>query len=205
MSRDRPLPQLMIEAPAVPADELPDLSESWAWAHAHVVEAGAPASVADQLRDQPDLNVSRLLCPRRLAEGRDYYACLVPAFEVGRLAGLGLAGARGGHDHRRRRGAGQRGVGATITLPMYFHWEFRTGPAGDFESLARRLTPRPVPDTVGFRRMYIAPPIRPCRRCRFDHGGMVEIEGALRAPDAGTGTVAAGRDSPRGSTRSSTC
>ena len=39
---DRPLPQLIIEAPAVPGDELPDLAESWAWAHAHVVEDGGP-------------------------------------------------------------------------------------------------------------------------------------------------------------------
>ena len=26
-----------------------------------------------------------------------------------------------------------------MQLPVYYHWEFSTGPAGDFESLARRL------------------------------------------------------------------
>ena len=182
---NRPLPQIVIEAPAVPADELPDLSESWAWAHAHVVEAAAPASVADHLRDNPNLNVSRILCPRRLKSDRDYIAGLVPAFEVGRLAGLGQE-IPTGTTTAPAWGAGG-GVAATVTLPLYFHWEFRTGPAGDFESLARRLTPRPVPDTVGFRRMYIGaahpalPPLAP------DAGGIVELEGALRAPDAGTG------------------
>ena len=33
-----------------------------------------------------------------------------------------------------------------VTLPLYFHWEFSTGPAGDFESLARRLQPFKVGD-----------------------------------------------------------
>ena len=89
VSRSRPLPALTIAGPAVPADELPDLAESWAWAHAHVVEEAPPASLPDYLRDRPNLNISRLLCPRRLQPDRDYLACLVPAFESGRLAGLG--------------------------------------------------------------------------------------------------------------------
>ena len=49
----------------------------------------------------------------------------------------------------------------SITLPLYFHWEFSTGPAGDFESLARRLQPFKVADgsdgtpTVGTVKMHI--------------------------------------------------
>ena len=91
---------------------------------------------------------------------------------------------------------GGNGVGATITLPLYFHWELRTGPAGDFESLSRRLTPRPVPDTVGFRRMAItrADPALP--DVDLDHGGILQLEGALRAPDAGTGTSLPGELAP---------
>ena len=103
--------------------------------------------------------------PAGSSRARDYVACLVPAFEAGRLAGLGpdvpdaatTTGPAWG-------GAG--GVGATITLPLYFHWEFRTGPAGDFESLARQLEPRPVPDTVGGGRCSSARPTRRCRRWR---------------------------------------
>ena len=35
--RSRPLPVLEIKAPALPQAELPDLTESWAWAHAQVM------------------------------------------------------------------------------------------------------------------------------------------------------------------------
>lgn len=182
--RDRPLPQLVIESPAVPADELPDLAESWAWAHAQVVEESPPASVADHLAQNPDLNVARLLCPRRLEDQTDYIAALVPAFESGRLAGLGQQVPDAATTAPAWGGAG--GVGATMTLPTYVHWEFRTGPEGDFEQLARRLVPRPVPDTVGRRRMSIAA-AHPALPELPATARVVELEGALRAPEAGTG------------------
>ena len=86
-----PLPRLTIDQPASAAAELPDLGES-AWAHAHMVEAGGGADVPATLAAQPDLNVSRLLCPRRLEPDRDYVACLVPTTEAGRRAGLVCAG-----------------------------------------------------------------------------------------------------------------
>ncbi|HEX6312895.1 MAG TPA: hypothetical protein VF152_14875, partial [Acidimicrobiia bacterium] len=187
VARDRPLPQLVIEPPTLPADELPDLSESWAWAHAHVVEDAPPASVPDHLRDEPDLNVARVLCPRRLEPERDYLACLVPAFEAGRLAGLGQDVPEA-PTTAPAWGAGGS-AGATVTLPLYLHWEFRTGPAGDFESLARRLTPRPVPDTVGFRRMFIGDAHPALPALPHDAGGIVHLEGALRSPEAGTGAA----------------
>lgn len=183
--RDRPLPQLVIESPAVPGDELPDLAESWAWAHTHVVEDGAPSSVAEHLAANPELNVSRLLCPRRLESQHDYVAALVPAFEHGRLAGLGQQVPDDDTTGPAWGAAG--GVGATVTLPVYFHWEFRTGPAGDFESLARRLIPRPVPDTVGRRRMFIGDAHPALPALAGDGGGIIDLEGALRAPDPGTG------------------
>ncbi|MEU1390910.1 MULTISPECIES: hypothetical protein [unclassified Nonomuraea] len=184
--RDRPLPQLLIEAPAVPADELPDLAESWAWAHAHVVEQAPPASVPDHLAHNPDLNVARLLCPRRLEDDTDYVAALVPAFESGRLAGLGQQVPDAATTAPAWGGAG--GVGPTVTLPTYFHWEFRTGPEGDFEQLARRLVPRPVPDTVGRRRMSIAA-AHPALPDLPEAARIVELEGALRAPEAGSGAA----------------
>ncbi|WP_371599925.1 hypothetical protein [Streptomyces sp. NBC_00564] len=184
--RDRPLPQLVIEAPAVPADELPDLAESWAWAHAHVVEEAPPTSVPDHLAQNPDLNVARLLCPRRLEDNTDYIAALVPAFESGRLAGLGQQVPDAATTAPAWGGAG--GVGATVTLPTYFHWNFRTGPDGDFEQLARRLVPRPVPDTVGRRRMSIAA-AHPALPRLPGAAQIVELEGALRAPGAGSGTA----------------
>jgi hypothetical protein len=182
VSRSRPLPALTIGSPAVAAEELPDLAESWAWAHAHVVEATAPASLPDYLRDQPNLNISRLLCPRRLKPDSEYVACLVPTFEIGRLAGLGLD-----VPESVTTTAPAWGTGTTNTLPLYYHWEFRTGSAGDFETLARRLVPRPVPDTVGFRRMAITTAHPALPALEPDAGGIVKLEGALRSPEAGTG------------------
>ena len=42
------------------------------------------------LHDRPDRTLSRLVCGRVLAPATDYLACVVPTFELGRLAGLGL-------------------------------------------------------------------------------------------------------------------
>ncbi len=185
VGRDRPLPTLSIEGPAVPGDELPDLSESWAWAHTQVVEETAPASVPDHLEKHPELNVARLVCPRRLESGREYIAALVPAFESGRLAGLGQSVPDGATTVAAWGGTG--GVGASVTLPLYFHWEFATGPTGNFEYLARQLEPRPVPDTVGKRPMFIGAAHPALPALAPDAGGVIDLEGALRAPDPGTG------------------
>ena len=79
-----------------PRRELPDLSESWAWAHAQVVSSGSTisepldhAALKQVLKGSPERTLSRLLCPRRLDPNIAYYACVVPAFDVGRKAGLG--------------------------------------------------------------------------------------------------------------------
>ena len=97
VDRNLPLLVLDITAPAQPKIELPDLAESWAWAHAQVAGVdltGSQKKPADSLTDSlagdPALTVSRLLCPRRLDPLTDYLACVVPTFELGRKAGLGL-------------------------------------------------------------------------------------------------------------------
>jgi hypothetical protein len=66
---------------------LPDLAESHLWAHAQVT-GSSKANLKSALESQPARNISRLLCPRRLDAGTEYIACVVPAFEVGRKAGL---------------------------------------------------------------------------------------------------------------------
>src|SRR5690606_32837119 len=88
-SRDAPLPVLTIEAPAVPSEQLPDLTESWAWAHVQVMGADGE-STRSVLSDAPHRTVARLLCPRRLRPGMPHIAALVPAFDLGVAAGLGL-------------------------------------------------------------------------------------------------------------------
>ena len=185
VSRDRPLPQLTIENPAVPAQELPNLRESWAWAHAQMVEANGGGDVEGRLDREPDLNVSRLVCPRRLEPDRAYYGCLVPAFETGRLAGLDEPVPESATT-KPAWGAGGS-VAPKVVLPLYYHWEFRTGPAGDFESLARKLVPTELPPEVGSRPMFIgaADPALPPLPPTVSGGGIVQLEGALGAPRIG--------------------
>jgi hypothetical protein len=174
----QPLPTLNILAPAKPGDELPDLSESWAWAHAQLtgVEKGL---VKDKLLSDPTRNVSRLLCPRRLDTSTEYIACVVPTFDVGKRAGLGTAIVA--VDETKLDPAWLSGTLAPvqITLPVYYSWEFRTGVGGDFEELVRRLQPRELPPEVGKRRMDIAHPGFPMPDASTP-GSVLGLEGALR-------------------------
>ena len=182
------LPRLEIDDPARPADELPDLSESWAWAHAQVV-ADAGEDLGGLLAARSERNLSRLLCPRRLAPDSGYLACLVPAFEQGRLAGLGQPSS----DLQTLAPAWGFGAQApkSITLPVYHHWRFRTGARGDFEALVRRLRPRPLPETVGTRAMSVTD---------LGYGlpdlGVIRQGGALRAPGTRLGIVPDGFREP---------
>lgn len=139
---------------SVARSELHSPLDAWAWAHAQVLGtlADPQHSVADRLgENNPSVNCSRLICPRRLTPSRNYIACLVPTFEPGRLAGLGLPlpdkplldpawTIDGDQD-------------APVELPVYFSFQFATSEDGDFESLARRLLPQPAPPAVGRRRL----------------------------------------------------
>ena len=161
------LPVLTIAYPAVPNHELPDLSESWAWAHSQVVHNGS--TLDDTLNTQPNQNASRLLCPRHLNPHANYYACLVPAFEVGRQAGLVDESKPNGSepngsetetDANRLQPAWISGEDAPtqIRLPVYFHWEFRTSQTGDFEALAQLLRPNILGPGEGSRKLYVDTP-----------------------------------------------
>src|SRR5262249_51628645 len=86
-----PLPTLQIAPPAARANELPDLGECWAWAPAPAAAADStPGPVQAALAGPPEQSLSRLICPRILAANTDYIACVVPTFELGRRAGLGM-------------------------------------------------------------------------------------------------------------------
>ena len=137
MAQGAPLPSIRIKAADV-ATELPDLAESWSWAHSQLVNEDA-AQIQDDLQTKPASNLSRLVCPRRLAERTDYVACVVPAFEPGRRRGLGLVAAEDDPAMTALAPAWTKAVAADVVLPVYYHWEFSTSPKGDFESLARRL------------------------------------------------------------------
>src|SRR6188768_36725 len=139
-----PSPTLLIASPAKPFLELPDLNECWACAHAQAAaETGNdPISVVKALNGAPQLSLSRLVCPRLLAPSTDYLACVVPTFELGRKAALGLpiADSELSAQSLLLPAWTLTATGpAELKLPVFYSWEFRTGPAGDFASLAQQL------------------------------------------------------------------
>ena len=178
-----PLPVLEIRSPAEPDVELPDLKESWAWAHVQIARAERnKPSLTRALAGDPALTVSRLLCPRRLDSLTDYVACVVPTFELGRKAGLGEP-ITADDEKQSLALAWTKGVPPLkpLRLPIYFHWDFRTGTRGDFESLVGLLQARKLPIDAGKRPMDISKP-----GFQMPDAGktVLGLESALRAVDS---------------------
>ncbi len=139
------LPVLSVDSPA---DHLPDLADSWAWAH---VQSAVPidGSFAKAYEADPTAFTSRLLCPRRLRADTRYTACLVPAFASGRRAGLGLS---------VTASAELAWTSAKVELPVYDSWELTAGDRFDFKTLAKRIKPAELPEDVGFRDLDLTDP-----------------------------------------------
>src|SRR5947207_8344507 len=91
--RRLPLPSVVVKT----AEALPPHNQTWAWAHVHTNAGYDTATEFEQfLLSLHDLNspnadkiICRLMSPRKLKPDLAYHAFLVPAFETGRLAGLG--------------------------------------------------------------------------------------------------------------------
>jgi hypothetical protein len=176
LSDRQPLPTL-----TTPARELQPLAASFAWAHAQVLGDrldGTDPPLADRLTSAyATLNLSRLICPRRLEANKRYLAALVPTFAAGRLAGLGLP-----IPADQKLDWAWDGSEDPVTLPVYFSFRFSTGERGDFEDLAELLDPMVAPWQVGRRPMDASQPggglpsIGPS-----ESGAVVLMEGALAA------------------------
>jgi hypothetical protein len=173
--------------------ELPTLTESWAWAHTQIVSSSTNVSdplshqaLKQVLKGSPERTLSRLLCPRRLDPNTAYYACLVPTYEVGRKAGLGEPVTPEEEQAFNPAWSSDLGggTGEHIKLPVYFHWEFSTGLAGDFESLARLLVLKRLPTTVGLRPMDVSNPGWGMPKLQPDApGAVLDLGGALQTPE----------------------
>jgi len=125
---------LSIAAPARPANELPMLSQAWAWAHAQALSTeGAPLDTAAFATSSGTAR-ARLVAPRKLAPATKYIACIVPTTPA------------------------WTGTETSIVLAVYYAWRFATGPDGDFASLVRRLKPQPLDASVGHRAIDISTP-----------------------------------------------
>lgn len=167
------------------AQIFPPSDQSWAWAHVHTSQdisndgARTPTDTVDALEDlirtNADLACSRLLCPRKLRPNTAYHAMLLPAFEIGRRAGLGEA-TKDVDALTPSWGDGQ------TQYPVYHRWYFRTSERGDFEYLVGLLEPKPVADEVGIRDMDMQTPGFGIRG--LSDPPVVGLEGALRKPGA---------------------
>lgn len=160
----QPLPSIKVKASATAATHvypspLPEQQKLWAHvqANASLGTPGTPASgttaavpyapptptkinefLNTTLARQPDLAYSRVLCPRRLEANTAYQAFLVPALEIGRLAGLGLPLDA---THVRKSAIPDTPAATNTSFPVYFQWKFATGSEDDFESLVTQLHP----------------------------------------------------------------
>jgi hypothetical protein len=189
----KPLPYIDVADPAT----LPPADQLWAWAHVHVNRslAGSDAEFTSTdmgavlprlqatLNENPDLAYCRIVCPRRLKPNTPYHAFLVPVFETGRLAGLGLD-PNAGVPHATFSAWGTyTGQPAAGSLPVYHRWYFRTGTEGDFEYLVRLLKPVPVDKRVGTRDVDVREPGAGLPGIDdADLGGILKLGGALRVP-----------------------
>ncbi|OQW61750.1 MAG: hypothetical protein BVN28_06585 [Nitrospira sp. ST-bin4] len=152
IERRMPLPVLKVSSSA----SLPPATQTWAWAHVHTNETFADASQFErfleslQQPDHPnsDRIISRLTSPRKLKPNTPYGAFVVPAFETGRLAGLG----QNPKDVDAQLPAWSGAPGA-VELPVFFQWRFRTGENEDFESMVKRLEPKVADSHLGIRNM----------------------------------------------------
>jgi len=149
--RRLPLPSITVTSAAA----LPSPGQTWAWGHVHVNDGFDQATdferFLESLHNIDDPNADRIICrlasPRHFAPNTPYGAFVVPAFETGRLAGLGQDPSA--VDAQQPSWAGVAGV----ELPVYYEWRFRTGENEDFEELVKRLEPRPADPRGGGRPM----------------------------------------------------
>ncbi|MFB9237863.1 hypothetical protein ACFFWC_20255 [Plantactinospora siamensis] len=193
VSADRPLPFITVHDPR---HTLPAPDQLGAWAHVHVdadlagqvtsddMSVALPA-LAAVLAGNADNANARLLCPRRLAPDTNYHAFLVPAFETGRLAGLGLDPAGAPAALHPGWGVDYPGQPLPGTLPYYHRWFFTTGSGGDFESLVRLLRPRVPDERVGRRDLDVhrSPGLGlPGITTPAAIDGVLRLGGALRVP-----------------------
>lgn len=150
-----PLPQpdglpAAITVTSLPA--LPPLADLWAWAHVEVTGEAVGTDLRAVQQTSPGSVVSRILCPRQLEQDTAYHVFVVPCYEPGRLAGLGLPPAE------QAAPAWPQGSGTSLDLPCYFRFGFHTSTQGDFASLVRALKPQPLPATVGWRPLDVSDP-----------------------------------------------
>lgn len=158
---------------------LPNLDQSWAFAHVQVnmSEDGAgnvPADPLTALKNDPARGFSRLFCYRKLEALTNYHLFLVPAYKAGLLAGLGESGDQDSSP------AWDASSTEGITLPIYYQSRFTTDAQEDVEALARRLRPLKADDPEGAGAPKEISAANPDYYEYSKPGAKFELQGALK-------------------------
>lgn len=144
-----------------------DHRTTWACAHVQANEFMDRAEeIGGKLEENPDIAFSRIICPRKLEDGAAYTAFLIPAFESGRLAGLGEAVDGEGSPLRAQKSSWIQPSDETslnkhwharpYEFPVYYQWRFQVDESGDFETLVDALKPFKFTEDTGQRLMDVA-------------------------------------------------
>jgi hypothetical protein len=190
-----PLPFITITDKSV----FPPAGDMWAWAHVHFNQSlsanGGELVSPDMgqvlprvqaiLASNPDLAYSRLMCPRFLDVNSGYHAFVIPAFETGRLAGLGYDPAKAPGPLASAWGASYPNQPEAQNYPYFYRWYFRTGDRGDFRYLVTLLKPQPIDKSVGVRDFDVSAPgsgIPPIDKPELNN--ILRLGGALQVPEA---------------------
>ncbi len=149
-------PSIVVKKNAAQNIPLPDLRQSWAWAHVQL--AGAiprrdeisddekyKEAIGAYIAENPELNCSRLMCLRKLEPLTEYYAFVVPTSNMGRLAGLDSFSAGLKNDLWDKDSDNGTAAARDIELPVYRKWYFQTSEPGDFEKLIDIIQYKDVP------------------------------------------------------------
>lgn len=147
-------------------DAFPHQNDTWAFAHVHMsyqlasTQGQALENEVDALLHKTrDLSVSRLICARKLQKNTGYTAFVIPSFETGRLAGLGIdiTGTKA-QAPAWRKGAMPASGKRPFDFPVYYQWNFRTAELGDFENLVSLIKPTVISASTGKLPMNVSKP-----------------------------------------------
>lgn len=136
----------------------------------------ATSELGDVVAANPDLAISRLICPRRLQADTEYHVFLVPAYETGRLAGLKKP-TQDVVAQKPSWKSSQPG-NSSLEMPYYYNWSFQTGSTGSFKELVLALKVKQIRGKSG-REMDLSDPGYGLKPKGNDATGL--IEGAIKS------------------------
>ena len=172
-----PLPRIRV---ANVSASLPDLSQSWAFAHVQVNLPEDGSMNAEQaLASDPASGFARIFCCRKLDARSVYFLFLVPAYKAGVIAGLDS----GEVAEPANALAWTAGVAAAIDLPFYYQTRFSTDAQEDVELLLRRLRGLKADEAGEAGAPNRASAARPGYYLDYSKpGASFELQGALSQP-----------------------